>query len=1446
MTKNKTVTHYAKITHGQPNMNQSDAKSRRDWGNVQLSCSTDGLTKPQGDSDSFYEYSKIGKSVVKGKPWTFTGHDFNFDIPSCAYIKRIVFKVRMMIDGKIVVKVPRARFNFYHGTKNVSNNIKENTGWKDNVYFSTPNQNIPHTFQDIEYVMSGEDFRKRGYPISELNEERMGIDLNWWDSVKNTSYNSVRIQYVSCTVEYEMPDQSVSFDEVTNGDNPLLRDAGVEFGVAVEYRNRSNAGCCDGTAKKIKIDLPPNVDVRVLNGDFNLQTSEWTVNCTPNNFQVLLLGITDYGIGEKTITASNSDIAPTTLWYYSSPVENDVGRVTPYPDTYMQKGVMSCITFKSVVQAGDGEATFNIDMAEGETYSNVKWSIVENETDNNISLKSDECNDHKAVFNVPQGEVVQITFKGCFVPKFTGNTGVTVNLDGREDATAPYNCLDAPHFVLRNESKTDETNRGTAEIVLNPCIINFVTHRIASTTELGAYVIDCGVAPFDNAMVEKECTLTADAWEPVDYIGPVPLEYHHYDPESTYSNKAVSDAYKNKTYKGKEGIIDEKISLKWKCRPWEAPTFQGLTKLDKPTPINANHKCFEGDPLNHRGWAVLSEVKINRTNPLWYDMEGDVDYITHDIYTKFQIFKGLTVNSTAMPDLTAEVFSQGENLAEGLDIFDVDTDGGFIYDEDGDETAKNIFSLDEGQHLNIKTLKQLADVSIIDFEWYSTCINEKRENNIERVFRLVNENGESILEYEYTNFQFNEDYVTCDVVVRVKTDDGWKEPIYFYDVDLRTELEAELIEDDDDNSVIEEDEIDGDEPEGEDYDADVIDTDDETAYEEGYIAPTINVMQYNITEIYGSTLQFVLKGNNLKIFDAGYNGSEITSEDIELVAGKYYFECVWKNNNHDGTTEDIISYIDVGLSETILNTDYSEYYSNLMVSPFPIPYKKVVFTRESEEGTIYYLTGEEPFKYLLEPFYQYHCGCDLLGDRTSIFDLDNSYTHYYIENGLVRLGFNKYNVRLYLAKYDPITSQWITTHYFHMTKEPKFSVESYSDDKIVIKAGTDTFFIIWRGRPYIGIKNPTDAIYIDSNFNYCLSDMIEDDKYDYPIIHSFMNTWNLLPNGVGGKRVDSDDIIIDDDMEVITTPHTVTIPAEQLTDIIAKEDTTITPTITPSTTTGKAHLIVDGVDVAESETPFTLSYNFPSEGNYKVYIAYVGATDEDDIAISQVYDVRVATPSPVNPDQDEHKEIAGNYNLTIVSAPKKMTYRDGSKVIVELKKGTTPVKDVIEIPLPNGQTITKYTRNNDGRYEIINDSGVYFDSHTLFVPGKWQWGARFYDPTASDVNAKKICEALKYITIEKAKPTFTHNDADGKVSKGKNLTVKLNGVDSKANPNKAGLAGKKVTYSINGGKKVSAKTDENGKFKVKFNSKGTKKLKVMFAGSVRYQEISKTFTIKVV
>ena len=1542
MTTIKKVIHYAKNAHGQPNTAYANADDRIEWSNPTNASSKDAITQPKGDATSYYNYfyQKLGLQVVRPqmvfkKPWTFSAHDFGLQIPDCAYIKKITYSAMIKVDGTIKVNAPYARFNIYNGTKTVKTNIKDHTGWDSGFYYYNPNKKLTNNWQKIDYVMSGDDYRKRGYGNSQLNDVITGIDLIFFDATEQKKdSHKVHIQYVSCIVEYEMPDPVITFDRVTSGDNPRVETAGNKYRFLTEYRNNSNAGCCGETDKYIKITPPPHATITALNGQFNPETNEWKVGCTPNAYHFLLIEVEDMGIGLFPINFHNDELGDWNYWIYSVPSDIDEGQIKVYPNQYMQQGLDSCVKFEALVNVSDGTANFNVNMdVWNDSHPSVTWKLSDESTEG-VSLASSD--DTHVNFTVPRDTPVKVVWTGCFVPDFDGSSQVYVTL-GEDEGLADYNVYPVPTFVVRNNPTTNETDRTTAEITLNPSIIRFITHRVATSTELGAYVIDCGIAPLDNEMVYDDCTLTANVWQKHNYIGMVELPFAHFDPQSTFENKEIWNSYKNKTYAGKEGIIDEEIDLNFRVPRKDTITLQGLVELDKPTPINANWRCFEGDPLNHRGWAVFSKLEVEETNPLYYKCKGTVKYITHDINTKFQIFRGTALNSTTdIPAIMADKFTIGNNLSTGLDVFNIETDGGFVYDEDGDEGAKNIFSLDEGQTLSIATKEPLSEVTRIRFDWYSNKIAERNENNLERIFTIRNSDGKAVLEYEYTNFHFDDEYVDCDVIIRVLDDMGGWKPYIFENVDLRTELIADPIIDgedidadtsydidvdtgftfvnldeiitdshqtgydanttiatyndesireititdgettlytqtitstdeyivklsDLDLSEIQNDDLisftckDFESEEVSEYTQDFllevkegsirfieIDDESEEAYEEDYIAPSFDPSQYDLTTIYGTSLMFEFNKNVVKIYDSGYNGREVVSEAIELVGNGFTFESLWTNNNTDGTTEDVISYIDIGISETILSADYSKFYENIMVSPFPIPHKTVVFTRESEEGTIYYLTGLDPFKYRIEPFYQYLCGTDLVTrEGTSIFNLNNSHDYFYIENGLVRLGFNKYTGSLYLAKWDIVSKQWITTHYFHMNEDTKFSLEKYSDDKIVIKAGTDTYFSIWRGHPYIMIQNQTETISIDSKFNYCLADKIDGKEQEYPVIGSFMNDNNLLPVCIGGNTLDYDCIGIDDDEISGGTNHTITVTTPE--SMTAGEDATFTSTISPSTRDGTVHYIIDGVDIGGAEYPFSLTYKFPfvdKEENHTLQAVYTG--DEDDnIAISDNIPIIVKAPlQRQGSDADgAYPEIPGRYSLS-VTGKSRVKYRDGSKWVVTLKKGQTPVKGlIVERQMPHGATFTTHT-DSKGQVTIVNDD-------TRFVPEKVQVGGRFYDNFDVDADRKLLYTALKWVTIEKATPTFTHNATDGKLNKGKYLHIKLNGVDSIKNSKKAGLTNRVISYRINGGSKQTKKTNDKGKIYIPFNKAGDYTIKLLFAGSTRYESIKKTFTIKV-
>lgn len=1446
MTTKKTLTHYARIVNGQPNNNAVDVKLRKNWVYPEKASANDVFREPSGYIQSSYDYSKVylsanelkmidamdnasaatsksaqGKYVNEYKrPWTLAARDFRFDIsgdkvPEGAYITNITFTVKLSITGKITVKAPYARFNCYKGTKTVKDNINNHTGWEDGYYYYNPNKNLSQSSQEIKYVMSGTEFAKRGYTAKSLYDDRFGIDLRWFIPSKQPDYEcEISIKWVKCVIEYELPKHTLTFDTVTSESAPRKVTVGDEFTVVATHKNSSKSS--DGL-QEIQIDLPPNTVVVDAYPNYNKTTNIWTVNAKANSTNKLTLKLRRYGVGVAPIEFTNPNVGYHKYYIYSLPASHDVGEVTPYPSE-AHEGHTSCICFRSKVFSVDGEVSFDVNVDTVYTTNpSLEWELLSDYTSEGVSISSSD--DNSIVFNVPQGDEADISFKCCFIPLFVGDTSVSVKLEDNRPVEVPYTVLEPYTYIVSNN--TDYSECCAFNISLLPDTIVFNNHRVLTSTELGATVIECGVADYDGTMSISDCTLSANIWEKIAYIGCVPLEHSHYDPDSTFSNDLVNQSYKNKVYMGKSGELDETISLKFKARPKDGLTLQGLVELDKPTPINTVPLAFEGDILNHRGWAVLSEIKAKRTNPLWYDYEADVKYITHDINAKFEIKReSAPINTVAMPDLLVDTFTSGESLSSALDIFTVDTDGGYYYDEEGEEGTNNVFSLDERQHLLIKTNNALSQVSDLRFTWYSNEIDEFRENNLSRIFRLIDKKtGNIILSYEYTNFVFEEDYVTCDIIINILNEAGGYTPRYYEAVDLRTELEVDPINEEDiviDVDVEDDSEEDFEEtPNDEPYD-------DEETYEEGYIAPTFNPSEYDITTIYGSSLNFYLNKNILRIVDEGYNGREVYEDNIQLVDGEYIFETYWENYNEDGMTEDIISYIDINLSETVLNTMYASQYGKLLVSPFPVPRKTLLFTRESEEGTIYYYNDDgTPFKYRLEPYYQYHCGTDLVNSAgTSLFNLNNSFSTYYIENGLVRLGFNKYNGEIYLAKYDIVAKEWITTHYLHMNEDTVFSLKYLSDDKIIIQAGTDTYFTIWRGHPYIMVNNPNSYIHFDNKFGYAYGDYIDGVRYTYPIIHSFLNTDNLLLSCIGGKALDYDCITVDDDVSHTGTNHSLSVKSK---DYYANVPDTLS--VTTDATTGVVHYIVDGVDVGSASYPFDLDYTFGKESSYEVQAVYTG--DDDNLVVFSAVKI-------ININQIETETLpTGKYKLKIVSAPSKFTYRDKKQVVVQVTRNNQPVGKGVEVELQTPiDTISAHTDAN-GKVYITNNNHYY-------VPGKYQWGARLYDLHDEDQDDVLIYEALKWISIEKGTPSFSHSaENTGKVNVGKKLYVRMTGAVG-------GWKGAKIIYTINGGTKKIKKTNDKGEISISMTTKGTKKIKVMYAESTRYKAASKTFTVQVV
>ena len=1144
VTKSHTY-HYSMTTNEQDNPNL--IVTRNHWSNMAKAVNggTDFATS---------KYTRKGKKkYTYTVPHTLTAHDFRLEIPSNAYITRVRFEVRMRTDSKkIKVKAPNAYFMIYKGTGKVTQAKTGKTGWYDSTYRVYADAYLSTSWKTFTYTMEGKEWNKMKYPSTQLDNNIMGIDLHF-NTPKSMSVTSagVQLRWVRIIVDYEIPNYTLTYLGSSNsGGNPLMVKVGEEYCVKARFRNTTKA---NGGTQYINVQLPFGSVLKSFHSKVSANLTEYDA------FNgVYLLECDGKGLADDTVTfclQSNSyglktlDLTHNNVKYpyYVYPLTDneDFGDLQIIPST-IEQNKTSCFKFSAKVRSTDTSIVFGVTVDGDELtdwskvssevldyYSNsnhgnnlVSWELEQSSQAEGVSINWNNTNNNQIAFNVPTNRDVNLAWTGCFVPLFDGANHIrVVNGDTSQTTSVAYNCLSTDGVAI--DCKIDDTV--------------WLDHRIVTQVTTDGYIIRCAVRDSDKVMVEGECTLKSYIWEDLAYIGCIPLPRSHYEPSHDFTNKILSESYKNKTYKGKEGVYEDDTDFKIRLPPKDWTTLQGLSKLDKPIPVNAVPTAFEGDVLNFRGWYEIGGIKdVTKTNPLYYDGQVDLDPLTHNINTRFSIEKGNASNPYGVTSALATLVESGDEFAnrtyinEDGDIvstsegyFNIETDGVYIYDSELEENLRTIITLDNAQSIKMVSKDVLNEHTEIKLEWNSSKISENKENLIERIVYITDDTGKALFKYQYSDFEFDldNDYYTCQVTGTV-IHDGEEEVVIQKELIMAVDVESLDLVADADGNIVQESEPAVDE---------VTDGSDE---EEG-------VYSFN-DYVYGTTLTFSLNGNVLKVTDGGWNGRGIVSDNIELPLSNYKYELDFKNNNADVETTEILTFFDFEVSESVQSSDLTNFYGNMFVTSFPVVGKKILFTRQSQEGTIYYLAddGSNNFTYVQEPFYMYFCGVDLANhEGSSLFDLDNSYTTFYLQNGLVRLGFNRISGELYLSKYDVLAGEYINVSYLKATNLD-FTVSSYSDDKITIKAGTTTY-TMYRGHPYVIINHPDEDFEIFNTINRVYADRINDDAYDYPAFFDLTNKDNLLPTCVGGSNISISCLDVDTDY----VEETVTVPSVVLTQL---------------------------------------------------------------------------------------------------------------------------------------------------------------------------------------------------------------------------------------------------------------------------------------------------------
>ena len=1218
--------HLAKVVNAQTNPN---ATQRIGWSNINnaLTKTTKTYATSYFTKERYIKkYNEKKKKDKKGKevvekipvydyrynhPWTITAHQFELKIPAIRRVEQITFRVWMKVEKGVTVKQPRARFCIYGDafSKHYETTTKSVTGWHNGLYYEYPSKNMSTNWVRYEYTMDAKNINLGDFSYKDYNDAITGIDLIFndpdiKDDIKTqtgTVKKQIHLACVEMYIKYYTPTYKVTFTDNLSKDKYTY----IKFDVLknVELANesliKSNAvtdvdafqrrvsvneifrikahfhkTIDKSSTQDLKVTMPDGmeiIDVTPTKSTYNANTKTWTVKCSEEG-QTLAFTLKSHKSGLNKITISNSKVSTT----YKIDIvrgafdgyENVVistNQDKPHKNHKLCLGIdIDAHTEGADVTVEDDYQFLHYDISFTKAISGGEWSVHDDYKRYATIVASSSTG---VLLKVPNRKF-HVLLNYCFYPSETGKycTTVTSREMHGDTNTMCFNVVSPYKYHLT--SKLENSTNTDWYYPIKSDIVNIHNHRVLTGVDVETTSIPSVADARDGHMVQSKSTFVMHNQDELDYIGCVPLEHLHFDPKSTYKDTLLNNTYKNKKYMGKKLASDEDITLNVRLHPKQVTTIQGLIDMDKPIPINANHKCFEGDALNHRGWAEIYSIKAEETNPHWYKCDIDVKYLTHNLNTRFKIDKGIKVANYKKPQLLAETFTSGSKL-DTDNYFYVDTDGTYSYSTDtemiidyrdeegntvidiGDETTltytddegeeqtltginkivayledegyvvvtptlnqpiqvlevievpdnqRNMFSIDEGQHIKVRTTEPLANQSIVTFEWLSTLLTEDNENQISRIIRLIDKrNNDVIFEYENTDIQVDDDEVTCETIARIKTPTGWETQIGS-DVDMRINYP--------------------------------LGYDDDTEYD----------LETTSSELlYGSTVVMSLNGKKLSLIDEGFNGLEFQlpldedDEEIDLVSDTYYWETEWVNKNNDGESEDVVCYFDLTVASTVLTSQYADKYDKLYVSPFPVKDKDLVFTREAEEGTVYYFEDDgEEFSYIINPYYQYMNGTDLVtSDGISIFNLNYGYEVVYIQNGLVRLGFNRLNGKLYLGKYDLVTREYINTHRFHLKKYDDININSISDDKIEIQA-SDSIFTIWRGHPYIMVKHNTESIWIDSNFNRVWAEQVGNDVTEYPSNWYLLNDSNLLPSEVGGEKTIKASAITVDDSQVPT------------------------------------------------------------------------------------------------------------------------------------------------------------------------------------------------------------------------------------------------------------------------------------------------------------------------
>lgn len=259
-----------------------------------------------------------------------------------------------------------------------------------------------------------------------------------------------------------------------------------------------------------------------------------------------------------------------------------------------------------------------------------------------------------------------------------------------------------------------------------------------------------------NFFDERKDYMSIDIERMIAYIGVIPLSRcHKADVTATSKNSLIENRYLNRAYYGKKGDYDEDIKMTLRMKWQDVATLQGLCEMDKPIPIDTIPTRADGDPLNHRGWAEIYEVSnIKKINDLYYECDVGVKYLTHKLLTKFGISEKGKITASAIKYYLALTHDYTDDM---LNLFRPNYYQNFTSLEDVNGNSVGSYELDAPTTLTLSSIENVNKYSTWDIIFRNhlpSLMSEDFDGNWEMSLRISNhENGESLFEHTYNNFQ---------------------------------------------------------------------------------------------------------------------------------------------------------------------------------------------------------------------------------------------------------------------------------------------------------------------------------------------------------------------------------------------------------------------------------------------------------------------------------------------------------------------------------------------------------------------------------------------------------------------------------------------------------------------------------------------------------------------